>query len=313
MRILYICQRVPYPPNRGDKIASYNAIRFLAERHEVIVACLASSQEDLRHAEELRAQGFRVEAEALGAARQKWSAIRALVSGEPLSVAYFRSKGLARRIERCVRETPVDIVITFSSSMGQYARLAGDVPLIADFVDLDSRKWDLYCRFHRLPRRAVYRLEERRLLAYERELAMRAHCTLLRTEAEKSDCERLIPGARVEVLSNGVDLEYFRATPGQVDARSRADIVFTGVMDYFPNVQGVTFFAREVLPLVRLRHPDATFTIVGASPTREVERLAALSGVEVTGRQSDIRPFLARARVAAVPLLLARGIQNKVL
>jgi sugar transferase (PEP-CTERM/EpsH1 system associated) len=313
MRVLYVCQRVPYPPNRGDKIASYNAIRFLAQRHEVIVGCLANSDEELEHAEELRRQGFTVEVAKLSPVRQKWNALTALCTGEPLSVAFFRCKELANLLKERLAATPVDVIITFCSSMGQYAELAPDVPLIADFVDLDSRKWDLYCRFHRWPRRLVYRLESQRLLEYERTLAAKACCTLLRTEAERNDCLRLMPTARVEVLSNGVDLDYFQVSDDDHDAKTGKDIVFTGVMDYFPNVQGVTFFANEVFPIVRQSHPDATFTIVGTHPSREVLALGQLPGVTVTGRQEDIRPFLVRASVAVAPLLLARGIQNKVL
>jgi len=313
MRVLYVCQRVPYPPNRGDKIASYNAISFLAQRHEVTVGCLADSDEELQHAEQLRQQGRSVEVVKLSPARQKWNALTALITGEPLSVAFFRCKELARRLTKCHEETPFDVVISFCSSMGQYAEAVPDAPLIADFVDLDSFKWNLYCRFHGWPRRSVFRVEGKRLLAYEQMLAKKAYCTLLRTESEREDCLRLMPDARVEVLSNGVDLDYFQVSDEDRDARTGQDIVFTGVMDYFPNVQGVTFFANEVLPLVRRRHPDATFTIVGAHPSKQVVGLGALPGVTVTGRQEDIRPFLARASVAVAPLFLARGIQNKVL
>ena len=197
--------------------------------------------------------------------------------------------------------------------MGQYADVAPDVPLIADFVDLDSRKWDLYCQFHSAPRRWIYRLEERRLLEYERYLSSRARCTLLRTEAERRDCLELVPHARVEVLSNGVDFDYFRVEEEQLTSKTGSDMVFTGVMDYFPNVQGVEYFAREVLPLIRERHEAATFTIVGANPTRQVFELGNLPGVTVTGPQPDIRPFIAKARISVAPLHLARGIQNKVL
>ena len=333
MRLLYICQRVPFPPNRGDKIASFNAIEFLSQRHDVTIACLADSEEELSHARSLEERGYEVIVERVSSLRSKFNMLGALVTGTPLSVANFRSGALADRIRGEMDKDRFDLVIPFSSSMGQYYDPAWKVPMIVDFVDMDSRKWEMYVEWHSWPKSQVFRMEARRLLEYERLLAHRAECSLIRTEAEREDCARLIPGARFEVLSNGVDLEYFsraRLDEALVEeggegldtcaetraARYRrppADLVFTGVMDYFPNVQGCKFFIDDVFPLVRARHPEATFTIVGARPTAEVEKLGALPGVTVTGPQRDLRPFIAGASVAVVPLLLARGIQNKVL
>ncbi|MBI4605068.1 MAG: TIGR03087 family PEP-CTERM/XrtA system glycosyltransferase [Planctomycetes bacterium] len=309
MNVLYLTQRVPFPPNRGDKIASYHAIRHLSRKHSVFVAALAESEEELEHSSEL-SRLFVVDAALRTPAAARVSVLMALVTGEPLSVAYYRSRALAKKVARRVEQIPFDAVIAFSSSMGQYADLVPGVPLIADFVDMDSRKWELYAKASRWPRSAVYALEERRLLEYERKLAGRAACTLVRTEAEREDCRRLIPGRRFEVLSNGVDLELFKADGPKPGSH---DIVFTGVMDYFPNVQGALYFADKVLPLVRSQVPDATFTIVGARPVRAVLALGRRPGIIVTGQVPDVRPYLRRAAVAVAPLLLARGIQNKVL
>jgi sugar transferase (PEP-CTERM/EpsH1 system associated) len=308
VNILYIAQRVPHPPNRGDKLAAYHAVRHLARKHVVTVAALADSREELAHAATLEALGIRVEVALRRPAAARRSAFRALVTGEPLSLAYYYSPELARRIRRRACERPFDVVVAFSSSMGQYA--APGVPLIADFVDMDSRKWDAYSAACRWPLSWVYGTEARRLLAYERWLAGRAYCTLVRTEAERRDCIRLIPEARFEVLANGVDLEYFRP-----EERRRPDprIVFTGVMDYWPNVQAVTHFCEAILPRVRKEVPQASFTIVGSRPTRAVRALGRHPGVTVTGAVPDVRPYLRAAAVAVAPLLLARGVQNKVL
>jgi len=182
--------------------------------------------------------------------------------------------------------------------------------LIADFVDMDSRKWALYAAASRRPLSWVYATEARRLLRHERWLARRAHCTLVRTEAELEDCRRLIPGGQFRVLANGVDLEYFSHDGPRVPSRR---IVFTGVMDYFPNVQAVTLFCDRILPLIRNAVPEATFAIVGSRPSSTVRALAERPGVSVTGRVPDVRPYLRQAAVAVAPLLIARGVQNKVL
>jgi sugar transferase (PEP-CTERM/EpsH1 system associated) len=310
MNILYITQRVPYPPNRGDKIASYNAIRHLARRHTVTVAALAESEEELGHAEELRRQGFTVEVALHSHYQAKLGAVRAIPRGIPLSVGYYRSRELASKITALAGKVKFDVLVAFSSSMGQYADCVPQTPLVADFVDMDSRKWELCAAHAQWPRSSIYAMEERRLLQYERSLAQRAACSIVRTEAERADCLRLIPGSRFEVVSNGVDLDHFHPFPG---AKVFPNAVFTGIMDYFPNVQGAQYFCERVLPLVRREVPDATFTIVGARPQPSVLRLRRLEGVAVTGQVPDVRPYLANAAVAVAPLVVARGIQNKIL
>lgn len=310
MNILYLAQRVPYPPNRGDKIAAYHAIRYLARRHAVTVATLADSEQELEYARILESQGFQVEVELRRAFTARVRVVKALIGGGALSIAHYHSPGLERRVARRVRSGGYDVGLVFSSSMGQYVPKSLGVPLVADFVDMDSRKWDLYASSIRWPRSSIYAMEARRLLEWERDLALRSHCTLVSTEIERRDCMRLIPGARVEVLRNGVDLEYF--TP-ETAATSVPQIVFTGVMDYFPNIQAVRYFCDEIFPLVCRAVPRATFVIVGARPTTRVRALGHRPGVTVTGQVPDVRPYLRGSAVAVAPLLLARGVQNKVL
>jgi sugar transferase (PEP-CTERM/EpsH1 system associated) len=312
VRILYVAQRVPFPPNRGDKLAAYHAVRHLARKHTVTVAALADSDDELGHARRLAQEGMEVLAARLPRGASRAGALRALLTGEALSVGFFRSRELRARIAARARSTGFDVAVAFSSSTGPYVTALGGTPIVADFVDLDSRKWDLYSRSRGWPLSWLYALEARRLLAYERELAGRAFRTLVRTEAEREDCVRLIPAGRFEVLANGVDLEYF--TPREdADPNGAASLVFTGVMDYYPNVQAVTYFCDAVLPRIQERLPHTTFTIVGARPTSEVQALARRRGVRVTGQVPDVRPFVREASLAVAPLLLARGVQNKVL
>ena len=174
MKILYICQRVPYPPDRGDKIASYHAIRHLQAGHEVTVATLVDSGDELGNVRELEKQGFRVIHGRRSPLVSRLAALAALLGGTPLSVAHYRSRSLFEALAREAKETEFDLVITFCSSMGQYAALFPTTPEIIDLVDLDSQKWDLYSRWTPWPKSLVYRIENRRLLAYEKVLARRA-------------------------------------------------------------------------------------------------------------------------------------------
>jgi sugar transferase (PEP-CTERM/EpsH1 system associated) len=310
LRILYVAQRVPYPPDRGDKLAAFHAVRYLARRHSVTVATLADSAEELANADHLRSFGIEVEVARRTPMSSGLAMLRALFRGDPLTLAFFRSRELARRIAARARQEPFDVAVSFSSSTGPYVEILNGTPIVADFVDLDSRKWDLYAQSRPWPLSRLYALESRRLLSYERRLAGRAFRTLVRTEAEKDDCLRLIRHGRFDVLANGVDFEYFHPP---AEPSSEPSIVFTGVMDYFPNVQAVTYFCDEIMPLVRQEVANATFTIVGARPPRAVRALGDRPGVVVTGTVCDVRPYLHAARVGVAPLRLARGIQNKVL
>jgi sugar transferase (PEP-CTERM/EpsH1 system associated) len=310
MRIFFICQRVPYPPDRGDKIATYNIIRHLSKRHEVHVFCLADGKADLANVAQLKGYVASVTAIPVSPVGGKLRALLAIFAGGPLSVAAFNKKRLHRAIKHRFADVRPDAVMVYSSNAAQYAEHFADVPRIMHFSDLDSLKWGQYAERSGPILGWVYRLEQQRLLAYERHIAQTFTHSLVCTEAERVDFERLIPGRPVSLLANGVDLEFFRPMGA---AKRPACIVFTGVMDYPPNVDAVQWFCSEIFPLVQREVPAASFVICGSRPLPSVVRLADLPGVTVTGRVPDTRPYLDAADVFVAPLRMARGVQNKVL
>jgi sugar transferase (PEP-CTERM/EpsH1 system associated) len=237
----------------------------------------------------------------------------AALTGLPLSVAAFRHDGLARWVRQYVAEKRPDLIFAFSSAMAQYA--PPDARLILDFVDADSEKWRQYGEVQPATRAWFYRMEAQRLLKFDRAQAARAQASLFVSDDERRVFDRLSPQtqARHAGIANGVDTAYF--DPSKVTARSSEapTIVFVGVMDYWPNIDAVSWFAGEILPLVRMRHADARFQIVGARPVAGVRALSRMPGVEVTGGVDDVRPYVAAAAVVVAPLRVARGIQNKVL
>ncbi len=311
MRILFLAQRVPYPPNRGDKIPTYHYVRHLARGHEVTVACLADGRGDLANVPGLKAMVHAVEAVPVSSVRAKCRALAALAGTRPLTVAYFDEPELRDRVRRLVDGGSVDAAVVFGSGMAQFVEGYAGLPRVLQFADLDSQKWAQYAAANRIPKRWVYRTEAARLLAYERHLAATFSKSFVCAPRERDDARQLMPEVEIECLPNGVDLDYFRPTPAV--EKDPAGLVFTGVMDYFPNADGVEWFCREVLPRVRAEVPKATFTICGSSPTPRVQALGRLPGVSVTGAVPDVRLHLHRASVAVLPLRIARGIQNKLL
>ena len=310
MRIAYLAQRVPYPPDRGDKIATYNQVRYLSDRHEVEVFCLVQNERDIEHARTLSrivAAVRTARVSALGALRHCASD---LLRSEPLTLGLCRADALAREFAAAHRERAFDAALVYSSSMAQYVERFAALPRVMEFADLDSQKWEQYAARSRWPLRAVYARESRSLLAYERRIARAFGHVVMCTHKELADAKLLMPGIPASCIANGVDLDFF----SPVDVPRRAgNLVFTGVMDYRPNVDGVVWFVEEVLPRLRECVAGATLTICGARPNRRVRALARTRGVEVTGRVPDVRPYLARAAACVVPLRMARGIQNKLL
>jgi len=317
--LLFLSHRVPYPPDKGEKIRAFHILRHLARSHHIHLGALIDDPEDWRHLGELRALCADLACFPLARGRQKFRALLGLRPGRPLTLDYFHSAALARWVAEKFAAREIDDVFVYSSAMAPYAMrgtLAGGRRVL-DLVDLDSEKWTAYAATARWPRRAVWAREGRTLLAFERQAAAFFDRSFLVSEAECQRFAELAPetARRVRPLNNGVDLTHFDPAHGFENPFPPAApaIVFTGTMDYWPNVDAVTWFARRVLPALRERAQPPEFYIVGARPAAELRRLARQAGVHVTGRVADTRPYIAHAALVVAPLRIARGIQNKVL
>ena len=310
-RLLYLVHRLPYPPNKGDKVRSFHLLKHLARRHEVFLGTFIDDPADEAYVETVRGYCADMHIARLSPRLAKLRSLKGLLNGEALSLPYYRDAGL-REWVGSVRG--LDAAVVFSSVMADY--VPGSLPALVDFVDMDSAKWTQYAGTHRWPLSWLYRREGERLFAFERAVAQQARHSFFVTDAE---CELFLTAApecagRVDAMCNGVDAEYFSpdhefSSPYPAE---EIPLVFTGAMDYWPNVDAAVWFVGEILPRLRRCNPSIRFYIVGRSPDPSVQALAG-EGVVVTGTVDDVRPFLAHASVAVAPLRIARGIQNKVL
>lgn len=317
--LLFLAHRIPYPPDKGDKIRSFHLLQHLARRYRVHVGAFIDDARDWRHVEQVKKMCGETCFVALHATRAKLRSLAALATGEPLTLRYFRNARLAHWVDDMLASRRIERALVFSSAMAQYVEgaSADRMRRVLDFVDLDSDKWRQYSQRKRGPMRWLYRREADTLFEFERRYAAAFDASFFVSEAEARLFIAQAPetAARVSVVENGVDTEYFspqRVYPSPY-AADEAVLVFTGAMDYWANVDAVAWFACEVLPRVRADFPRACFYIVGARPARAVRDLAQLPGVQVTGAVPDTRPYLAHARAAVAPLRIARGVQNKVL
>lgn len=315
--ILYLVHRLPYPPNKGDKVRSYHLLRHLQKRHRVFLGTFVDHPDDEVHVPALQQICPDLHVERLHATHAKLKSLSGLLSGEALSLAYYRHAGMAAWVQRVCAEQILQASVVFSSPMAQYAQpLAPRVPMLVDFVDVDSAKWTQYAPEHRWPMSWVYAREGRQLLAYERQVTQQARHAFFVTPNETALFLGLAPecAGRVSSVSNGVNADFFAPDPGLPNpypAGQRA-VVFTGAMDYWPNVDAVVWFAAEALPALQQRYPGLKFYIVGRDPAPKVQALVSQS-VVVTGTVADVRPYLQHAAAVVAPLRVARGIQNKIL
>ncbi len=319
--ILFICHRMPFPPDRGDKIRSHHILKRLARIAPVHVACFADSDADM--AEE-------VELAALAASyrlvrRTKplvLAGLQGLARGCSISKTAFEDPALASYIRQLLASGKIGTIYLFSGQMGQYVPQDFTGRLIVDFVDVDSAKFDAFGMQKQGFRGWVDAREGRRLRLEEAALAERADVCLLVTHQEVELFVSRLPSdlrhsVDVRVLHNGIDSVFF--DPGLVNPEVALQavpgprLIFTGQMDYRPNADAALRVVERILPIIRRSLPDASFHVVGRNPTAELLAYHGQDGVHVWGQVEDIRCWIKAADIALVPLEIARGVQNKVL
>ena len=316
--ILFLVHRAPWPPDRGDRIRSWHMFEALAKLAPVHVAALADNAADAKAAREKMVPLCKSLCIEVRNVPRPLALAGAVLRGEPVSNRLFRNAALAEHIGALLALGTITHIVAFSSQMAQYLPRRFDGPVVMDFVHVDSAKFATYAEQDKSqPMHWVHAREAAKLGAYEAKVASEVDASLFVSEAEAALFRKQsgLGGDIVLAVENGIDTDRFDPAP-TVEPVGEGEgplAVFTGQMDYRPNIDAVHWFAADILPLVRKRHPKARFAIVGRAPTEEVRVLGELPGVEVTGEVPDVRPWLAAADAVVAPLLLARGVQNKLL
>jgi polysaccharide biosynthesis protein PslH len=316
-QLLFLTQRIPYPPDKGDKIRAWQMLSHLTRTHRVHLGCFCDDPTDLAHVPFLETVCASVCCRPLSPFRARLRSLLRARPGVPLTLGYFADADLRRWVNATVTANGPSRMFVYCSAMAPYVLPHPAGIRVLDMVDVDSDKWRQYAASRSWPARAVYAREHRTLLDFERRIASAFDATLLVSRAEAELFKSLAPESsdRIIAVPNGVDARHFdpdaaHANPYPAGVRA---LCYTGAMDYWPNVDAVCWFAEHVMPLLDARMGEVQFWIVGAKPAPAVERLARLPRVRVTGRVDDVRPFIAHAACIVAPLQIARGVQNKVL
>jgi len=343
VKILFVANRMPYPPYRGDKLKIYNLARELCVYHELHLITIAENQEDLDSVSALQKPFFLDDAAAQtfnpGATtnndrstttnpnegiqlfdsiqyvyRPKWRSILSsaigLFSKRPIQVSYFRSKAFAIKLKHLLDHQHFDAIHVQHLRMAQYFEDGAPSNAILDLPDAFSLYWKRRESAAKNPFDKAFRgLEYKRLANYEKLMLPKFSKSLV---CSTEDRDYLINAGitNVDVLPNGVNLKSF--SPQGSDAIIKNRILFTGNMDYAPNVDAVQYFVDEIFPLILEKHSESHFVIAGQRPVKAVLDLAS-DRIEVTGFIENLASEYAKANVVVSPLRIGAGTQNKVL
>lgn len=317
--ILFLAHRAPWPPDRGDRIRSWHLLQALKAYAPVHIAAFVDDDADLALAQPVLEQhcaSTYLEARSGSKLRAALSTLPRLA---PLSLGLFGSHAMQAHVDALLASGRITHIVAFSCQVAQFVPASFTGRFIMDFVDVDSAKFAAYGRADSWlsPMKAIHTYEGCTFAKWEKSVARRADLSLFVSEAEAAlfRARSGIDDGRVRALDNGIDLEKFSpdAPIDRINRPTAPLAVFTGQMDYRPNIEAVTLFARDILPRLQQRLPNAGFAIVGRAPTDDVRALGRLPGVTVTGEVPDTRPWLAAADVVVAPLQVARGVQNKLL
>lgn len=315
--ILFLAHRVPFPPNRGDKIRAHHLLKKLAQIAPVHVGCFAESEEDRAGSIPL-SEIARTHQVINRSKPLVLAGLQALAVNKPVSLTAFHSPRLAGWVERTVKEQDIATIVIFSGQMGQYVPAGFQGRVVIDLCDVDSAKFEGYAE---AGERVWLNAREGRLLRAEEErLAQHADTTVLISDNEAALFRsrlKMPSKAHVQVMGNGIDAGFFdpavTAAHPQMSARKGPHFTFTGQMNYPPNETAALWAIRSFLPAIRKTHPEAELHIVGRGPTAKLLAEKGKPGVTIWGEVPDVRPFIAAADCVIAPLMIARGVQNKVL
>jgi polysaccharide biosynthesis protein PslH len=316
LRVLVVSPDLPYPPSWGFGMRVYQLLRALARQNEVTLLCYV--RPDLAHhagpLREICAEVRLVPREPGSDLRRRAGQVRSLLSATPYHAGGLRTAPMQAALDECLRSTPFDVVQLESSQLASLRYRTG-AALVIDEHNVESELLRRMAGEQHRARGAFNRIEAAKYRRLEQRAWSGSDACVLTSEREEGLVRQRMPGARTAVVPNGVDPDHFclaAAFPGQPEPVEPDTLVFTGVLTYRPNVEGIRYFIDQVLPRIRQARPQVRLTVVGYGTPKDLAELAA-PGVTVTGWVDDVRPYLARAAGVVVPIRMGGGTRLKVL
>lgn len=323
--LLFLCHRLPIPPNKGDKIRSFNMLKFLSQHYTVYLAGFIDDKNDLRYVDELQTYCADYLIEEKSSLVSMLRGLTGFISRSAITLPYYFSPSLKSWVKEKTKQHNIQRTFVYSSAMAQYAMPNTGLTFtqfVMDFVDVDSDKWRQYALKKQGIARWFYNREAKCLEDYEVDVFEQASSAAFVSSQEAKFFNTVLEKRGFDLnnkqalaINNGVDAEFFRPEQQATAIHELGDqaCVFTGAMDYWPNIAAIVWFVEQVWPHVLTAHPNAVLAVVGSNPSEEIRALNKQNSIIVTGRVEDVRPYIQQANIVIAPLQIARGIQNKVL
>lgn len=310
MRILFLTPRLPFPPVGGDKLRVFNFIKHLSRNHKIALISFIADPDEANYLIEYASLLERVKTVLLSKEKSYSNACRGILSPKPFQIHYYYLKKMRQLIFQEIESGKYDLVFVHLIRMAEYVKDLRGVPRILDLTDAISLNYERSVRYRRDVFYLVNLIEKEKVRRYETEIISHFEKNLLISPVDKNYLSRYTDNQNIEIVPNGVDIDYFQFYDGVFDLNR---VVFLGNMRTFPNSDAVEYFCKEILPLIRKELPKVKFHIIGSEPSKVVRKLASEPEVVVTGYVKDVRPFLRKAAVSVCPMRVGAGIQNKIL
>jgi sugar transferase (PEP-CTERM/EpsH1 system associated) len=311
MNILFFTARIPFPPDRGDRIRPYYMIKYLSQNHSVSLLTFTDARDELWRLEGLKGYCKHMEVVVMSKLRSYSNILLHPFSKKPFQCLYYDSREMREKINKLLRDYKFGIVHIFPLRLAGYLKYFGNSRVVIDFCDSKAL---LHSRLMRLRTNPIFKLidfeEWLKMEFYEAKINRTATKCIAISSVDKEVIERKGNSNHLEVIPNGVDLSYFKPWPAQ---QERNSLIFVGSMDVIWNVDAVLYFYNKILPHVRKKIPDVKLYVVGANPAWKIRSLSRDPNVVITSNVLDVRPFIARSILSIVPMRLGAGIKNKVL
>jgi polysaccharide biosynthesis protein PslH len=314
VKILWVSSGFLHPTTRGGQIRTLEMLRCLRARHEIHYLALHDGRpEALERSAEYCSKAWPVPfVLATRNSPRFWmqTARELFFTRLPVVVARKRVRAAKALIETLLAQERFDVVV--SDFLSPVCNLPSSQPFVLFEHNVETMMWRRHHESARNPvKRAFFRGQAERMLAFEREACKRAVHVIAVSEVDASQLRQLCGVSHVSAIPTGVDAEHF-ARPATASTGAQSDLLFTGSMDWMPNIDGILWFAREVLPLIRRQSPACSLTIAGRRPPASVRALGADPAIRVTGTVDDIRPYFWGAKIAIVPLRVGSGTRLKI-
>ena len=314
MKVLLLTQVLPYPPDSGPKVKTWNVLKYLAQRHEVTLVSFVRGDQsaDIHHLRGYCQAIYTVPMER-GMLRNGLAMVRSMASGQPWMMIRDDRAAMRQLVDRLAAETRFDIAHADQLNMAQYA---ARVPGAGKILDAHNALWLLYKRLWQTmkpgPQKWLLGRDWQLLKGYEGRVCQEFDAVLVVSEEDKTALQEAA-GTAVDMTVIPIAVDTDEVTP--VARRPGADhIIHVGTMYWPPNIDGILWFIREVYPRIRAQRPTVTFDVIGARPPEEIVRLGGDgSGINVTGYVDDPTPYLEQAGVMVVPLRAGGGMRVKIL